>query len=755
MVRGLRLRGHDSKYRDLFILLFAALILAGASPRAGAVSKGIPTPRPPAPQRQLPAQAAQPASEAARLIDATCEKITSGDFKAAREVLQSPSIPQTKGIVQLGVIVSEYEAIEAGRKASRTDKYAEQTNELEKLKQKGPPQDVNDISQVFMAVLKAADNVEQSEKKALLEEAFVKETIEKALRQADRYEMQGDWVNAYANCYYWLTALDEDNTEYKDHAEELIEKIKIEVSLKDNSCETSVERHEGIKPKMFLRAVKALDFNYVSIVDYGEMAEKALKQCRLLGEVLAKADEELAYRADSPDVDKWFAGLDEIGRDFRGSFAMVTRDRFLKIFDEVLALNSITIKIPQEVVIAQFSEAAFASLDPYTSLVWPWQVRDFEKNMTQKFPGIGIQISKAIGILKVVSLIPNTPAYSSGLDADDVILAVDGEPTEDMSIQCAVSKITGPKGTRVTLRVKHAETNEIEDIVIVRDSIVVPTIRGWQRLKGGRWRYMVDQANDVGYVRITNFTETTAPDMEKILRDLEGRGMKGLIVDLRDNTGGYLSAAAAVADMFVGEGLIVKSQPRWGISTYEAAHKNGTHPDYPLVLLINQHSASASEIVAGALQDDKYKRATLVGERTYGKGSVQTITQFPGDGSQFKYTMAYYHLPSNQRVKNRYVMEKKGRKDWGIAPDVEVKLRIEEQRKMNEVHGANEILARTDRNGVSKSVKRYTLAETLDADPQLAIGLLTLKAKMIQEGYVLDFPIPADSGPKNQLSAGS
>jgi len=748
------LRIYDRKCRFWIILLLVPVLLAGWCPRAGAVSKGLPTPKP-IPRRQSGAKPVAAASEAATAIAAACEKIASGNFKGAREVLDASDIPQSKGVVQLGMIVAEYEAVKARRKASGSDTYAKQIDELEKLRQKDQPEDVNDIGQVFLTIVKASEHADENKKKTLLEEPFVKQTIEKAQRQARRYEAQGEWVNAYATCYYWLTALDEDNTEYKDHAEELIEKIKIEVSLKDNSCDTSAERHEGIKPKMFLRAVKALDFNYVSIVDYGEMAAKALKQCQLLGQVLAKADDKLAYQADAQDIDKWSAGLDAIQRDLTGSFAMVTRDRFLKIFDEVLALNSITIQIPQEVIIVQFSEASFGALDPYTSLVWPWQVRDFEKNMTQKFPGIGIQISKATGILKVVSLIPNTPAYSSGLDADDVILAVDGEPTDDMTIYCAVSKITGPRGTKVTLTVKHADSDETEDIAIVRDSIVVPTIRGWQRAEAGQWRYMIDRPNSIGYVRITNFTETTAPDMDNILNGLERRGLNGLIVDLRDNTGGYLSAAAAVADMFIREGLIVKSQPRWGISTYEAAHKRGTHPQYPLVVLINQHSASASEIVAGALQDDKYRRATLVGERTYGKGSVQTITQFPGNGSQFKYTMAYYHLPSDQRVKNRYVMEKKGRKDWGIAPDVEVKLRTNEQRKANEVHGTNEVLAKTGRNGVSKSLKRYSLAETLDADPQLTIGLLVLKAKMIQAGRVLDFGATASTSAKAQPAAGS
>jgi len=749
------LRTYNNKHRYWITWLLGSVLLATWCEFADGVSKGIPAPRP-RPRRTVKTLIKE-TPEAKIVIASACEKILTSDFETAGRIIENSAISGSKGLEQLAVIIDEYGAIKARRDDSRNSAYTEQINELQEIQQKTRPEDVNDIAEVFAPIIKAVQHADKSEKEALLEEPFVKQIIEKALQTGRRYEAQGDWVNAYANCYYWLTALDEDNTDYKNHADELVEKVRIGISLKDNSCETSAERHEGIKPEMFLRAVKALDFNYVSIVDYPEMADKGLKRCRLLGQVLAKADEELAYQADAEKIAKWSAGLDEIRKDLTGSFATVTRDRFLKIFEKILALNPVTIQLPQEVIVAQFSEAAFEALDPYTSLVWPWQVRDFEKNMTQKFPGIGVQISKATGVLKVVSLIRDTPAYSSGLDADDVILAVDGEPTDDMTIYCAVSKITGPKGTKVTLTVKHADSDEVEDITITRDRIIVPTIRGWQRAKDGKWRYMIDPANGIGYIRITNFTETTAPDMEKMLKRLESKGLNGLIIDLRDNTGGYLSAAAAVADMFITEGLIVKSQPRWGVPTYEAADKKGTHPDYPLVVLINERSASASEIVAGALQDLKYKRATIVGQRSYGKGSVQTITQFPGGGSQFKYTMAYYHLPSDQRVKNRYLMAKKGRKDWGIAPDVEVnvKLRTEEYRKMIEVHAANEVLAKTDRNGVSKSVKRYSLAETIEADPQLAVGLLVLKGKMIQLGHVLDLPVTTSASAKAQLSVGS
>ena len=324
-----------------------------------------------------------------------------------------------------------------------------------------------------------------------------------------------------------------------------------------------------------------------------------------------------------------------------------------------------------------------------------------------------------------------------------------------MTLTCVVSKITGPKGTPVTLTVRHEGDPEgkTEDITIVRAKIVVPTIRGWQREDKptskakdtkGKWGHMIDTVNKIGYMRLTGFTDTTARDMDKQLKDLEKRDMQGLILDLRDNSGGYLKTAASVVDMFIEKGLIVESRPGWGISNYETAHKRGTHPNYPIVVLINERSASASEIVAGALQDEKYNRAILVGTRTYGKGSVQTLRPYSGGGSELKFTMAYYHLPSGQKVKNRYVMEKKGRTDWGIAPDVEVKLTAAEEKKRSEMQWSNDILVKADHDMSARPVTRYSINETLDADPQLHTGLLVLQAKLIQSGKEVVLAAPAD-----------
>jgi len=201
---------------------------------------------------------------------------------------------------------------------------------------------------------------------------------------------------------------------------------------------------------------------------------------------------------------------------------------------------------------------------------------------------------------------------------------------------------------------------------------------------------------------------------------------------LRFNSGGLLNSAIEVTDKFIEEGLIVSTRPRFGVSTYSLAHKEKRYCGYPLVILINGGSASASEIVAGALADKVHKRAILVGERTHGKGSVQTTTSYPGEGAQLKYTMAYWYLPSGTRVPNHDEVKKAGREDWGIAPDIEVKLTSNELKKMLDVQRDNQVLVKASHDNSARPVKRHTLKENLEADPQMAVALLVLKSKLIE-----------------------
>jgi carboxyl-terminal processing protease len=546
-------------------------------------------------------------------------------------------------------------------------------------------------------------------------------------------------------------AIDPDNEGYSDYAEELLDKAAIAASFEDSPCETRQERFARIDKQMFIRSIIFLDLYYVDVIDYTQMAKKAIERCELLGDVIGassrfspdsenavlnKSDSEPFLAPDRKKLRAWSNSLDGLSEEVKTASEGAIgfgKHKFINIFQKVLELNELTVDLPQSILIAQFAEAALSALDPYTVIIWPKQVQDFEKMMTNEFTGIGIEISKPKGLLTVASLLPDTPAYHSGLDAGDIIREVDGLKTKDMTLTCAVHKITGPKGTKVTLTIERPGEEKTKDITIIRDRIIVPTIRGWQRTNAGRWRYMIDEDNKIGYVRLTSFAAESAESLERVLLQLESRGLRGLILDLRYNSGGLLDSAVNVADKFIEEGLIVKRRQGFSKTELEEnAHKRDTHPNYPLVILINSGSASASEIVAGALGDEKYNRAILVGTRTHGKGSVQGITSYPGGGAQLKYTMAHYHLPSDQRVESREAMKKLGREDWGVGPDVEVELKSNERKKMIEMQRDNDVLVQANHINTNSKQNKHTIEETLEADPQLAVGLLVVKSKLIQ-----------------------
>jgi carboxyl-terminal processing protease len=249
---------------------------------------------------------------------------------------------------------------------------------------------------------------------------------------------------------------------------------------------------------------------------------------------------------------------------------------------------------------------------------------------------------------------------------------------------------------------------------------------------------MLDKDNGIGYIRISQFSEKTDTDLEAALKQLESQGLKGLVIDLRFDSGGYLETAINVVDKFVEKGLIVRTQPRFGLASWAAAKAKTIHRNYPMVILINGGSASASEIMAGALQDPVHKRAVLVGTRSYGKGSVQTVVAIPG-GAQLKYTMAYYHLPSGQRVEGHAEMEKAGRKDWGVAPDVEVEMTSEGLKKMIDVQRDNDVLVKAGHKDGATPLKKSSLEEMLAADPQLAVAELIIKAKLLENNTAVAF----------------
>jgi carboxyl-terminal processing protease len=287
------------------------------------------------------------------------------------------------------------------------------------------------------------------------------------------------------------------------------------------------------------------------------------------------------------------------------------------------------------------------NLDPHSSFMTKDEHNELMLETTGSFTGIGIEITTKDGVLTVVSPIEGTPAYEAGIQSGDKIIKIEDESTKDMSMIDAVKKIRGPKGTKVRLTIaREGETKPLE-FSIVRDVIPLISVRNFLL------------APDVGYVRITNFQSKTTKDLASALEQLEkGRDLKGLILDLRNNPGGLLSQAEEVSDLFLDSGIIVSTKGR--ISSQDrktVANQNGKPRDYPIVVLVNGGSASAAEIVAGALQDNG--RALILGSRTFGKGSVQTILPL-SDGSALRLTTARYYTPSGKSIQLS-----------GITPDIE------------------------------------------------------------------------------------
>jgi carboxyl-terminal processing protease len=287
------------------------------------------------------------------------------------------------------------------------------------------------------------------------------------------------------------------------------------------------------------------------------------------------------------------------------------------------------------------------SLDPHSAYLTPELYKDLQMETQGRFGGLGIEITVRNGILTVVSPIEDTPAYRVGVKAGDQIIKIEDEFTKDMTLTQAVKKLRGPKGTKVTISIKREGSAEILTFGIERDTIRVQSVRS-RNLEDG-----------YGYVRIAQFQERTDRDVQKALENLNGEkaGLKGLVLDLRNNPGGLLTQAVRISDLFLDSGLIVYTEGRLeGQRQKYFARKEGSWMDFPIVVLVNGGSASASEIVAGALQD--HKRAIVLGTKTFGKGSVQTILPLD-DSSALRLTTARYYTPKGRSIQAT-----------GIVPDI-------------------------------------------------------------------------------------
>jgi carboxyl-terminal processing protease len=289
------------------------------------------------------------------------------------------------------------------------------------------------------------------------------------------------------------------------------------------------------------------------------------------------------------------------------------------------------------------------TLDPHSSYLTPEMLKQVEVETKGVFGGLGIEIGVKDGILTVIAPIDDTPAFRAGLQAGDKIVRIENEPTRDMNVMDAVKRLRGEPGTKVTIWIAREGLAEPRSYTITRDIIKIKSVKSKAMGEG------------IGYIKLTQFQQDTDGELEKALQAFtkEKGGVKGMVLDLRNNPGGLLDQAVKVADKFVDSGLIVYTDGRIENQKFKYfAHKEGTYLGFPMVVLVNAGSASASEIVAGALQD--HGRAILLGTPTFGKGSVQTIIPME-DGSAIRLTTARYYTPNGRSIQAK-----------GIEPDITV-----------------------------------------------------------------------------------
>ena len=344
-----------------------------------------------------------------------------------------------------------------------------------------------------------------------------------------------------------------------------------------------------------------------------------------------------------------------------------------------------------------------SSLDPHSQFMDPNDFRDMQDDTRSRFNGLGIEVSMKNGLPTVVTAMEDTPAAKAGILSGDQILRINSMSTERMDLQDAINVLRGPAGAKVGLTLLRPSTKEIKEYTLQRAEIKIQSVKGERMLSSeltGPFR--------IGYIRLIQFNEPTADELSKAIDDLQKQGMQALILDLRNNPGGLLNSAVDVCGQFLPPNTkVVSTQGRVPSQQhdYSTSTVSKPRPNFPMVLLVNEGSASGAEIVAGALKD--LRRAVLVGETTFGKGSVQNVLQLP-DGSAVRFTTAKYYTPSRQVIQGN-----------GVTPNIRVGMTAEQERALYGLRNAGNVKPDDETNIIKTK------------DPQMLRAIDALKGVMI------------------------
>ncbi len=502
------------------------------------------------------------------------------------------------------------------------------------------------------------------DKDGFLQSDWMRDLVNKSLEKAVELRKEKDWRGAW-HLYADLSTLYEQETRYQKLEHEVLTHLRLDQMFKEGSH--WAERIEKVQWKDAEAAIECVGLYYVVPADFKAMTERGLEQLLLLAES-DSAQKKFPGLGNEDDRRDFVARIQENLDQVRAAASIDRAECVQRFRRAVLKINRETVRLPDELVVSEIMRGSLEPLDDFTTMIWPQDTDDFEKHTRGDFVGVGISISKnKAEEIEVVTPLEDTPAFRHGIQPKDVIIKVDGTDIKDWSLNKVVDTITGPRGTPVTLTIRR-DGKEIE-FPLVREVVKIQSVKGWDRTPDGAWNFWKDKENGIAYIRITNFQRNTAEDLTNVMSELLPHGVKGLMLDLRGNPGGLLDSAWQVSSMFLDKGSPVVSTKGRNQNEDQTlnASSDGPYSNIPMVVMVDQASASASEIVSGALRDDG--RAMVVGERTFGKFSVQNLIPLSSSNAKLKITTARYYLPSGASLHREPTS-----KEWGVEPQIKVPL---------------------------------------------------------------------------------
>ncbi len=662
-----------------------------------------------------------------------------GEFRAALTQLESSGLAASDPrVASLTAQLQRYQQHLDQQARNRLQARIAALNEMDQALQKDA------IEQALVHAVEAHSLADDPA--SLLAEPGVRTVIARAEQTAGDYEQHDRWLDALS-LYRTLNLLFEPKTPYREKIERLSQQVRVlrqylpnelnrlfreaaqrrgdkqPVDVVVDGADDWHQQLEGISLQMLYEAIANAAENHVDNPGYNRVMIGALNG---LGVMLQTRNLEQAFPslADARQRERLVGSLAVMSQSVQKRQQDLGRFNSRRLLDEVLERNRATVNLPENVIIYELAEGAMAGLDEFSAVIWPYDKSQFDRTTQGMFYGVGIQIEMRDGQLLVVSPVPDTPAQRAGIKPGDIIIRVDGKETAHMTLDGAVREITGPLATNVTLTIERRGRAEPLDFTLTRAEIKIHSVQGWKRADHAGWDFYVDPTDAIGYVRISQFIPQTCDDLDLALEQMrQQRGLRGLILDLRFNPGGLLKQSVDVVDRFVRDGTLVSTVRMDGqITSLFTAHIHRTQPTVPMVVLINQGSASASEIVSGALQD--HQKAVIVGTRSFGKGSVQDLIPLMGGRAYLKLTTQYYQLPLGRRIHRL-----PGAEHWGVEPDVKLTMTDQEVADAIEFRRQADVLVDPADGGDPLPDADEMITQGLDL--QLEGAVLLLKSRLL------------------------